>query len=62
MIVQVDIDLAVFLQNQMDEGLDKLLAEYGLDDLELDGELQYVDTRLTFSRFDEVEPFSVPEP
>ena len=55
MIVQVDIDLAVFLQKLVDEGLNKVLADYGLDGLELDCQLQYVDARLTFSNFDEME-------
>lgn len=52
-IVQVDADLTLFLRDMMDRGLDRLLLEYGAADLDLSQELQFVDTRLTFSRFDE---------
>ena len=60
MIVQVDVDLAVFLQKLMDRGLDQLLSEYDLDGLNLSGELQVVDARLTFSRFNEGEDLKLP--
>ncbi|MBQ9664519.1 MAG: hypothetical protein IJV40_15340 [Oscillospiraceae bacterium] len=55
-LVQVDMDFAVFLRELMDGALERLLTEYELDDLDLEGELQYVDARLTLSGFDGVEP------
>ena len=60
MIVQVDVDLAGFLQRLMDQGLEQLLSEYDLDGLNLSGELQYVDARLTFSMFNEVPALKMP--
>lgn len=61
MIVQVDVDLMVFLQNLIEQGLEQLLTEYDLDGLILDAQLQFVDARLTFSQFDELEPLRLPE-
>lgn len=61
MIVQVDVDLAVFMQKLMDEAIQKLLEEYDLDGLVLDTELKSMDARLTFSNFNAVEKLSLPE-
>lgn len=52
-IVQVDADLTLFLRDVADRGIERLLTEYGAADLDLSQELQFADTRLTFSRFDE---------
>ena len=50
-IVQVDADLTLFLRDVADRGMERLLTEYGAADLDLSQELQFADTRLTFSRF-----------
>ena len=61
MIIQVDLDLAGFLQNLMDRGLEDLQTDYDLDGLILESELEYVDVRLTFSQFDEVPALRLPD-
>jgi hypothetical protein len=61
MIIQVDVDLADFLQKLMDGGLEDLLTEYDLDGLILESELKYIDVRLTFSQFDEVQGLRLPD-
>ena len=61
MIIQVDVDLAGFLQKLMDGGLEDLLTDYDLDGLILASELKYIDVRLTFSQFDEVPALRLPD-
>ena len=61
MIIQVDLDLAGFLQNLLDGGLEDLLTDYDLDGLILESELKYIDVRLTFSQFDEVSSLRLPD-
>ena len=61
MIIQVDVDLAGFLQKLMDGGLEDLLTDYDLDGLILESELKYIDVRLTFSQFDEVQGLRLPD-
>ena len=61
MIIQVDVDLAGFLQKLMDGGLEDLLTDYDLDGLILESELKYIDVRLTFSQFDEVSSLRLPD-
>lgn len=61
MIIQVDLELASFLQNLMDRGLEDLQTDYDLDGLILESELEYVDVRLTFSQFDEVPALRLPD-
>jgi hypothetical protein len=61
MIIQVDVDLAGFLQKLMDGGLEDLLTDYDLDGLILESELKYIDARLTFSQFDEVPSLRLPD-
>lgn len=61
MIIQVDLDLADYLQNLLDGGLENLQTDYDLDGLILESELQYVDVRLTFSRFDDVPDLRLPD-
>lgn len=61
MIIQVDVDLAGYLQKLMDGGLEILLTDYDLDGLILASELKYIDVRLTFSQFDEVPALRLPD-
>ena len=61
MIIQVDLDLAGFLQNLLDGGLEDLQTDYDLDGLILESELKYIDVRLTFSQFDEVSSLRLPD-
>ena len=61
MIIQVDVDLAQFLQNLLDGGLEDLQTDYDLDGLILESELKYVDVRLIFSEFDAVPALRLPD-
>ena len=61
MILQVDVDLAVFMQGLEDELLSNLLETYDLDGLVLDTEIESLVTRITFSQFDEVEKIVIPD-
>ncbi|MCR5136860.1 MAG: hypothetical protein K6C12_07160 [Oscillospiraceae bacterium] len=61
MITQVEIDIASFCQDIVDEWLEELLDEYDLDGLELKTQLQSMICRITFSDFNSVEKLVLPD-